>query len=143
MVSNSSKPLIWWIKNMIENQRPELVSPRRKWLRSHSFLICSSVTASMLLLLTYKKLCKKKKMSAILGQPIARVISKTEAVQNGESFVKRKPVKAKYSTLQHIGDCNKGGTHHSKTGKYQFWQIHFEATDYYVPSLKQRFDQPL
>ena len=90
-----------------------------------------------------KKLCKKKKMSAILGQPIARVISKTEAVQNGESFVKRKPVKAKYSTLQHIGDCNKGGTHHSKTGKYQFWQIHFEATDYYVPSLKQRFDQPL
>ena len=59
-------------------------------------------------------------MSAILGQPIARVISKTEAVQNGESFVKRKPVKAKYSTLQHIGDCNKGGTHHSNTGKYQF-----------------------
>ena len=86
---------------------------------------------------------QEKKMSAILGQPIARVISKTEAVQNGESFVKRKPVKAKYSTLQHIGDCNKGGTHHSKTGKYQFWQIHFEATDYYVPSLKQRFDQPL
>ena len=103
----------------------------------------------MQLLITCQKLCKKKKMSAISGQRLARAtLSRIEAMRNDESFDMfyghvlkkaegynmveepkkgRKRSKPKYSTLQYVDGYNKGEAHHPETAKDQFQQIYFEA----------------
>ena len=54
----------------------------------------------------------------------------------------RKRPKPKYSILQNIDGYNKGEAHHPEAEKDQFQIIFFEATDYIVLPLKERFEQP-
>ena len=54
----------------------------------------------------------------------------------------RKWPKPKYSILQNVDGYNKGEAHHPETEKDQFQIIFFEATDYIVVPLKERFEQP-
>ena len=110
------------------------------------------------------KALQEKKMSAISGQRLARAtLSTIEAMRNDESFDMfyehvlkkaegynmveepkkgRKRSKPKYSILQYVDGYNKGEAHHPETTKVQFQQIYLAAIDYFVVSLKERFEQP-
>ena len=54
----------------------------------------------------------------------------------------RKQPKLKYSILQYFYGYNKDEAHHRETAKDQFQQNYFETIDYFVVSLKERFEQP-
>ena len=110
------------------------------------------------------KALQEKKMSAISSQRLARAtLSTIEAMRNDESFDMfyehvlkkaeghnmveelkkgRKQPKPKYSILQHVDAYNKGEAHYPETEKYKFQQIYFEAVNYFVVPLKERFEQP-
>ena len=103
-------------------------------------------------------------MSAISSQRLARAtLSTIEAMRNDESFVMfyvqvlkkvegcklveepkkgRKRLKPKYSILLYVDGYNKGKAHHPEAAKDQFQQIYFEAIEYFVVFLKERFEQP-
>ena len=51
----------------------------------------------------------------------------------------RKRTKPNYSILQYVDGYDKGEAHHPTTPKDQFTQIYFEAIDYFIASLKERF----
>ena len=44
--------------------------------------------------------------------------------------------------MQYVNGCNKGETHHPETATNKFQEIYFEAIDYFLVPLKERFDQP-
>ena len=54
----------------------------------------------------------------------------------------RKRPKSKSSILQYVDGYNKGEAHHPETTKVQFQQTYLAAIDYFVVSLKERFEQP-
>ena len=103
-------------------------------------------------------------MSAISSQRLARAtLSTTEAIPNDESFdmfyehvIKKaeghnmveepkngtKWLKPKYYIVQYADGCNKGEVHVPEMEEDLFWPIYFEATDYFVVSLKERSEQP-
>ena len=107
---------------------------------------------------------QEKKLSAISVQRLARAtLSTIGAMRNDESFNMfydhvlkkaeghnmiekpkkgRKWPKPKYSILQNVDGYNEGEAHHPETEKDQFQIIFFEATDYIVVPLKERFEQP-
>ena len=44
--------------------------------------------------------------------------------------------------MQYVNGYNKGETHHPETATNKFQEIYFEAIDYFLVPLKERFDQP-
>ena len=44
--------------------------------------------------------------------------------------------------MQYADGCNKGEVHVPEMEEDLFWPIYFEATDYFVVSLKERSEQP-
>lgn len=104
------------------------------------------------------------KMSAVTGQRLARAtLSTFENMRSdgdfnmfyelvlkkagshpmvGDPKVGRKRSKPNYSILQYVDGYDKTDPHHPITATDKFRSIYFEAIDYFISALRERFEQP-